>query len=326
MKVGVLTVPLGGESLEDALEYLTGLGVEMVELGCGGDPGNDHLPMDDYLDNDAAQAELRSLLDDFDVGISALATHNNPLHPDDNRAAAADEQLRNAIRLADQLDANCITCFSGLPGGGPADEVPNWITAPWPNEHLDALEYQWSEVAIPYWQDLAAFADDHGVDVAIEMHPNFLVYNPPSMLRLREATNERIGANLDPANIVWQGIDIPKAIRYLGADDAIHHVHAKDLRRYEANLDVTGVLDTKPYTEELDRSWLFRSIGYGHDLDYWKDMVSTLRMVGYDGTLSVEHEDSLTSSREGLEKAIGTLREAIFTTEPGEAYWVDSNV
>ncbi|AGN01241.1 AP-endonuclease/AP-lyase [Salinarchaeum sp. Harcht-Bsk1] len=326
MQVGVLTVPLGGQSLDEALEYLTGLGVEMVELGCGGDPGDDHLPMDEYLDDEEAQAELQALLDEHGVGISALATHNNPLHPDEERAEAADEQLRNAIRLADQLDANTITCFSGLPAGGPNDEVPNWVTAPWPNEHLDALEYQWEEVAIPYWQDMAEFADDHGVDVAIEMHPNFLVYNPPSMLKLREATNERIGTNLDPANIVWQGIDVPEAIRYLGEEDAIHHVHAKDLRTYESNKDVTGALDTKPYTEEIDRSWIFRSIGYGHDMDYWKDLVSTLRMVGYDGTLSVEHEDSLTSAREGLEKAIGTLDEAIFETQPGEAYWVDSDV
>jgi len=326
MQIGVLTVPLGGQPLDEALDYLTGLGVEMVEVGCGGDPGDDHLPMDEYLDDEDAQADLQATLEEYDVGISALATHNNPLHPDEERADAADRQLRDAIRLADQLDANTITCFSGLPAGGPNDEVPNWVTAPWPNEHLDALEYQWEEVAIPYWQDLAAFAEDHGVDVAIEMHPNFLVYNPPSMLKLREATNERIGTNLDPANIVWQGIDVPKAIRYLGEEDAIHHVHAKDLRTYESNKDVTGVLDTKPYTEELDRSWIFRSIGYGHEMDYWKDLVSTLRMVGYDGTLSVEHEDSLTSAREGLEKAIGTLEEAIFETQPGEAYWVDSDV
>jgi DNA-(apurinic or apyrimidinic site) lyase len=326
MQVGVLTVPLRGQPLEEALAYLDDLGVDMVEIGCGGDPGDDHLPMAQYLDDEAAQADLQALLDEYDIGISALATHNNPLHPDEERADAADLQLREAIQLADQLDANTITCFSGLPAGGPNDEVPNWVTAPWPSEHLEALEYQWEEVAIPYWQDLATHADDYGVDIAIEMHPNFLVYNPPSLLKLRAATNERIGANLDPANIVWQGIDIPEAIRYLGAEDAIHHIHAKDLRTYEANKRVTGVLDTKPYTEEIDRSWLFRSIGYGHDLDFWKEVVSTLRMVGYEGTLSVEHEDSLTSSREGLEKAIGTMHEALFETEPGEAYWVDSNV
>jgi sugar phosphate isomerase/epimerase len=142
MQLGVLTVPLGDRSLESALDYLDGLGVDMVELGCGGDSGDDHLPMADYLDDEGAQAELRELLDEYDFGISALATHNNPLHPDDDRADATDQQLRNAIRLASQLEVNCITCFSGLPAGGPNEEVPNWVTAPWPNEHLDALEYQ----------------------------------------------------------------------------------------------------------------------------------------------------------------------------------------
>jgi len=326
MQLGVLTVALADQPLEDALEYLDGLGVEMVEIGCGGDPGDDHLPMEAYLDDEDAQAELRALLDEHDMGISALATHNNPLHPDEERAEAADRQLRDAIRLADQLDANTITCFSGLPAGGPNDEVPNWVTAPWPNEHLDALEYQWEDVAIPYWRDLAGHADDHGVDVAIEMHPNFLVYNPPSLLKLREATNERIGANLDPANVVWQGIDIPEAIRFLGERDAIHHIHAKDNRVYESNKRITGVLDTKPYTEEADRSWLFRSIGYGHDLDFWRDVASTLRLVDYEGTLSIEHEDSLMASREGLETAIDTMQQALIETQPGEAYWVDSNV
>jgi DNA-(apurinic or apyrimidinic site) lyase len=326
MQVGVLTVPLGGEPLADALDYLDGLGVGMVELGCGGDPGDDHLPMDDYLDDEAAQAELRDLLDDYGFGISALATHNNPLHPDEERAAAADAQLRDAIRLASQLDVGCITCFSGLPGGGPNDEVPNWITAPWPGEHLEALEYQWEEVAVPYWSELAAFADEHGVDVAIEMHPNFLVYEPTGLARLREATNDRIGANLDPSHLFWQGIDVTEAVRFLGERDAIHHVHAKDTKVYEANARLKGVLDTTPYTEEADRSWLFRSIGYGHDEGFWRDFVSTLRMTGYDGTLSIEHEDSLTSANEGLEKGVATVKEAIFETEPGEAYWVDDDV
>jgi len=123
-----------------------------------------------------------------------------------------------------------VTCFSGLPAGAPGDSTPNWITAPWPSEHADAHEYQWDEVAIPYWTDLAKHADHHGVDVAIEMHPNMLVYEPTGMLALREATNERIGANFDPSHLYWQGIDVIEAIRFLGDHDAIHHFHAKDTK------------------------------------------------------------------------------------------------
>jgi len=322
MDIGVLTVPLGDQSLEETLSYLDGIGVDAVEIGCGGYPGSDHLDRGELLDDEATQAELHDLLDEYGVRVSALATHNNPLHPDDDRAGTADAELREAITLADQLDVNTVTCFSGLPAGGPNDEVPNWVTAPWPREHADAHDYQW-EVATEYWTDLADHAADHGVDVAIEMHPNMLVYEPHGMLELRDGTNEYIGANFDPSHLYWQGIDVTAAIRLLGEHGAIHHFHAKDTKVYEDRAREKGVLDTTPYTHEPDRSWLFRSIGYGHGEGHWKDVVSTLRMVGYDGALSIEHEDSLTSAREGLEKAVDVLDRAVFETQPGDAYWAE---
>lgn len=317
----MLTVPLGGEPIGDAVAYLDDIGVDAVELGVGGWPGEDHVARETLLDDGAAREDLRELLDDHGLRISALATHNNPLHPDEERAAAADRELREAIELADLLGVEMVTCFSGLPAGAPGDSTPNWVTAPWPTEHADALDYQWDEVAVPYWSDLAKHADHHGVDVAIEMHPNMLVYEPTGMLALREATNERIGANFDPSHLYWQGIDVSEAIRFLGERDAIHHVHAKDTKVYDANARVKGVLDTTGYAAEAERSWLFRSIGYGHGEDHWKDVVSTLRMVGYEGALSIEHEDSLTSAREGLEKAVDVLDRAVFETRPGDAYW-----
>ncbi len=322
MELGVLTVPLGDQSREEAFASLEALGVDCVELGVGGFPGDDHLDRTATLDNEEQQADLQADLDEYGLSISALATHNNPIHPDADRAAEADTELREAIKLAAQLDVNTVTCFSGLPAGGPNDEVPNWITAPWPVEHRDAHEYQWN-VATNYWAELAEFADDHGVDIAIEMHPNMLVYEPHGMLRLREATNGRIGANFDPSHLYWQGITVTDAIRLLGEEDAIHHFHAKDTKIYEPQARQKGVLDTTDYTDEPNRSWLFRSIGYGHGESHWKDVVSTLRMVGYEGALSIEHEDSLTSSTEGLEKAVDVLSRAMFETTPGDAYWAE---
>ena len=321
MEIGVHTPPLYDRSLSEALAYLDDIGVDAVEPGVGGWPCDDHLDRRAYLDDEDAQAELAELLDQHDMRISALATHNNPIHPDEDRATEADTELREAIELAGQLDVNTVTCFSGLPAGSPNDETPNWVTAPWPGEHADAHEYQWEEVAIPYWSEIAEHAADHEVDVAIEMHPNMLVYEPHGLLRLREATNDRIGANFDPSHLYWQGIEITDAIRLLGEADAIHHFHAKDTRVYEEQAREKGVLDTTPYTEEAERSWLFRSIGYGHGELHWKDVVSTLRMVGYDGALSIEHEDSLTSSIEGLEKAVEMLDRAVFDSQPGDAFW-----
>ncbi|QLG62632.1 sugar phosphate isomerase/epimerase family protein [Halorarum salinum] len=322
MDIGVLTVPLGGQPRPDAFEYLSGIGVDAVELGVGGHPGQGHIDRAELLASGDARADLRADLDEHDLYVSALATHNNPLHPDGATAEKADAELREAIELADELDVGTVTCFSGLPAGGPNDEVPNWITAPWPTEHRDAHEYQW-ERAEEYWTDLADHAADHGVDVAVEMHPNMLVYEPHGMLKLRDLTNERVGANFDPSHLYWQGIDVTEAIRLLGDADAVHHVHAKDTRIYGAQAREKGVLDTTDYTEEADRSWLFRSVGYGHGEEHWKDVVSTLRMVGYDGALSIEHEDSLTSSREGLEKAVDLLDRAVFETTPGDAYWAE---
>ena len=321
MDIGVLTVVLGGEPLSDVVEYLSELGVGAVELGCGGFVGDDHLSREAMLDDEEEQERLLALVEEHDLRISALSTHNNPLHPDEERAERAATEIREAVHLADQLGVDTVNTFSGLPAGSPAGDVPNWITAPWPPEHADALEYQWEEVAIPRWTALAEHAADHEVNIGIEMHPNMLVYEPTSMLRLREATNEYVGANFDPSHLYWQGIDVTEAIRFLGEHDAIHHAHAKDTALSEHNARVKGYLDTSPYTDEADRSWLFRSIGYGHGESHWKDVVSTLRMVGYEGALSIEHEDSLTSGREGLEKAVDVLERAVFETKPGEAYW-----
>jgi sugar phosphate isomerase/epimerase len=321
MEIGVLTVPLGDQDRTDAFEYLADLGVGAVELGAGGWPGQDHLNRAEFLENADERQQLLEDADAYDLSISALATHNNPLHPDEERANEADRELRETIELAGALDVDAVTCFSGLPAGAPGDSTPNWITAPWPNEHAEAHEYQWEEVAIPYWEEIADHAEEHDVNVAIEMHPNMLVYEPRGMLELRDATSHRIGANFDPSHLYWQGIDVTDAIRLLGEEDAIHHFHAKDTKVYDANVREKGVLDTNAYTDEPNRSWLFRSIGYGHGESHWKDVVSTLRMVGYEGALSIEHEDSLTSSREGLEKAVDVLERAVFETEPGDAYW-----
>ncbi|ELZ15492.1 AP-endonuclease/AP-lyase [Haloterrigena salina JCM 13891] len=322
MDTGVLTTSISDESLADAFAYLSERGVDAVELACGGFVGDDHLPQDEYLDDPDAQAELQDRLEEHGLYISALATHNNPLHPVDDRSRGADRELRGAIRLASQLGVDTVTTFSGLPAGGPNDEVPNWITAPWPGEHRDAHEYQW-DVAEAYWTEMAGFADDHDVNVAIEMHPNMLVYEPRGLLRLRELTDDRIGANFDPSHLLWQGISVTEAIRLLGNRDAIHHVHAKDTKVYDHNAREKGVLDTAPYTEEAERSWLFRSIGYGHGENFWKDVVSALRLVDYDGALSIEHEDSLTSAREGLGKGIDVLDRAIFESTPDDAFWAE---
>ena len=207
-----------------------------------------------------------------------------------------------------------------MPGGSPQDATPNWVTCPWPPDFLDILEYQWHEVLIPYWEKAVKFANDHGVNrIALEMHPGFCVYNPETLLKLREAVGDSIGANVDPSHLIWQGIDPVAAIRTL--KDAIFHFHAKDTKIDPLNTAVNGVLDTKHYGDEINRSWLFRTVGYGNGSQFWKDVVSSLRMVGYDYVLSIEHEDSLMSVNEGLKKAVAFLQDVLIYESTGDMWW-----
>ena len=181
------------------------------------------------------------------------------------------------------------------------------------------LEWQWRERVTPYWKDAARAARAAGVRVAIEMHPNFVVYNPETMLRLRAIAPRVIGCNFDPSHMIWQQVDILAAIRVLRG--AIYLVHAKDCRVDRPNTMVNGVLDAKPYTREIERSWIFRTVGYGSDALFWRDLVSHLRMAGYDHVLSIEHEDSLMSGGEGLRKAVDFLKSILISEPAGEAYW-----
>lgn len=318
MQVGVLTVLLSNLDLDTVIAKLKGLGVNAIELGTGNYPGDAHLKLA-LLENETALAEFKQKLDDQGVIISALSCHGNPLHPDRDAAAAAQEVQRKTILLAEKLGVPVVNDFSGCPGDCDTSKNPNWVTCPWPPEYLDVLKWQWEERAAPFWTQRAEFASDHGVKIALEMHPGFLVYSPETALKLREIAGPSIGVNFDPSHLFWQQIDPIAAVRVLG--EAIFHCHAKDTQIYSANLPATGVLDTKPYSDELHRSWMFRTVGYGHGKEWWNEFVSTLRMVGYDYVLSIEHEDSLMSVEEGLTKAVRFLQDVVLTEKPGAMWW-----
>ena len=320
MKVGLFTVILRELSLEKALDYLLGLGVRTVEIGCGAYPGTDHCDPDPLLKSPGRLRDFRNAFGTRGMQISSLSVHGNPLHPDRKVAAAHDLAFEKALKLAERLGVEVVTTFSGCPGGGPRDRTPNWVTCPWPTDYLEILEYQWKEVAIPYWKAAVARAARHGIGrIALEMHPGFLVYNPETLLKLRTAAGAALGANFDPSHLFWQGIDPCAAVRALRG--AIWHVHAKDTSIAASNCQVNGVLDTKHYSDEWNRSWIFRTVGYGNSRQFWCDFVSALRLSGYDGALSIEHEDSLMTAREGLEKAVKFLQEVVLHDPKGRVAW-----
>lgn len=314
MKLSVLTNLFANLSLDEALAKFKELGIESVEIGCGGYPGKAHCDPDKLLADPKALDDFRATFRKYGIDICALSAHGNAVHPDKKIAAQFDHDFRAAVLLAEKLGIRTVVTFSGCPGGSPEDKTPNWATCAWPPDFLDVLDYQWNTVLIPYWKEAAAFAKAHGVDrIAFEMHPGFCVYNPETLLRLRAAVGDIIGANFDPSHLIWQGVDPVAAIRALAG--AIYHVHAKDTKVDRYNTAINGVLDTKHYSDELHRSWVFRTVGYGNGETYWRDLVSNLRLCGYDRVLSIEHEDSVMTIDEGLRKAVDFLNKVIITEE-----------
>ncbi|MEO8678067.1 MAG: sugar phosphate isomerase/epimerase [Vicinamibacterales bacterium] len=319
MKLGLFTPVFAGLSTSQMLARVKALGrVEAIEIGTGGWPGCDHLDLA-ALEDPGRAREYRTVIADAGLTISALSCHANPLHPDRAVAAAADCLFQKTVSLAERLEVPVVVTFSGCPGDSDGAAHPNWITTPWPPEFLDVLAWQWEQKAIPYWVDAGRFAADHGIKVALEPHPGFLVYNPETALQLCAAAGPAIGVNFDPSHLYWQGVDIPAAIAALG--QAIFHVHAKDVAFNRQNVAVNGVLDAKSYRRMQERSWMFRSVGWGHDELEWKRLVSALRLAGYDYVLSIEHEDALASVDEGLRAAVDLLSRVVLREPPVEPWW-----
>lgn len=321
MKVGIFTVLFSGRPLEETLDYVKQAGCSAVEIGTGGYPGDAHCKPSELLGDKKALKAFQDAISSRGLEISALSCHGNPLHPQAELAQAHDASFRETVKLAAELGVQNVITFSGCPGDSDGSKYPNWVTCPWPPDYLEILEWQWAEKATPYWSEAAKFAKDHGVRIAIELHPGFIAYHTESFLRLRDIGGaETIGVNFDPSHLFWQGMDPLVCVRELG--DSIFHVHAKDTWLDEPNIKRNGVLDTKQYTDEKHRSWIFRTVGYGHGTEFWRALISELRLAGYDGALSIEHEDSILSINEGFTRAAKFLTESVITEQPGEAWWV----
>lgn len=321
MKLGLITTGIVGHPFEEGLDLAQELGFSEIELGCGGFHSKRYADPAALLADPIALDRWRDAFARRSLAISALAIHGAPLSPDPAEAAVYEAELHAAFELAERLGITRLTLLAGLPEGGPGDRTPSWVVTPFPPWNLEALEWQWEERLVPYWRRLGALASDHGCRLCFEMSPADMVFNPASLLRLRDAVGPVVCCNFDPSHLFWQQIDPLEAIRALG--DTIVHVHAKDTRVQTHESRLNGILDPKPHAELTTRSWLFRTVGYGHGEEFWREFVSTLRAVGYDDVISVEHEDDLIDPDEGLAKAAALLR-GILIERPVAARWWES--
>jgi sugar phosphate isomerase/epimerase len=319
MKLGVMASGIAALGWDRALAFCKQLGLDAIELPCGLYPKHRLFDPQELLADAGRQQSVKDDLARNGLTLSALGCAGNPVHPDPDQARRFEEVHDATVRLAPALGAQIVCCFSGCPGGAPAERTPNWVTCPWPTEFALMHQYQWHDVLLPFWQRKASEARDLGVRLAIEMHPGNAVYNPETLLRLHAHAGDALGCNLDPSHLFWQGIDPVEAVREIGS--AVFHVHAKDTALDAHNIRRNGVLDAKVYGELAGRAWVFRTCGYGHGDEFWKPFVSMLRRVGYDGALSIEHEDSYLSWREGFEKAVAYLRGVLIREPADQAWW-----
>ncbi|MCA9285238.1 MAG: sugar phosphate isomerase/epimerase [Phycisphaerales bacterium] len=330
MKLGVMAALFSGMSFEAMIDYCVEVGLDAVEIPVGAYPGAPFFDPRKVLESDAQRRQIVETVRSAGLEISGLAVHGNPVHPDRTSARKHHEAFVTAMQLAAKLGVDTVITFSGCPGGSKADKTPNWVTCAWPPDYQAILTYQWDEVLIPYWSAQARLARKLGVKVAWEAHPGFAVYNPDTLIRLSEQSMKAagikgrpvLGANLDPSHFFWQGIDPVLAARALGEAGLLFYCHAKDteLDRHEG--PVNGYNDARPYTDLKRRSWSFRTCGYGHGDEFWKPFVSMLRRYGYDGVLSIEHEDALMSINEGFEKAVEYLSQVMIEEKPAKPWWV----
>jgi sugar phosphate isomerase/epimerase len=318
MKIGVFTDSTLNLSLADSLDRYQQWGITAVELGAGNFSPAPHLNLDKMLGDAGARKALLADVKSHGMVISALNCSGNPIHPRDEVATHDSGVIRDTIRLASELGIDRIVTMSGCPGE-PGGSRPNWITFTWPPDFEELLHWQWNERILPYWTETAAYARSLGVTLCFEMHPGMSVYNTASLLRLRGAISDTITANLDPSHLWWQGMDPLEVVRVLGP--AVGFVHAKDTRIDPHNTGINGCLDTTLPALPARMSWVFRAVGYGHGAAWWRDFISLLQTHGYDGVLSIEHEDPLMGLEDGTRMAAEFLKPLVFSPPAaGEGY------
>ncbi|MEZ5087008.1 MAG: sugar phosphate isomerase/epimerase [Tessaracoccus sp.] len=308
MEIGLLTDSLAQHPLPRVLDTAAELGITTIELAMGNWSSAPHADVDALVASQARRRELIASIEGRGLCLEALNASGNQLHP--KWGDEHDRVVRQTLLLAEQLEIDTVVLMSGLPGAR-GDSFPAWVTTVWPPENLELLDYQWNEVALPYWAKLAEDAKAHGITkLSVEMHGNQLVYSPPGLLRLREAIGDIIGANFDPSHLMWMGADPLAAIEALSS--AIYHVHAKDTRIEDA-VGWRSRLETLPNSETDRRAWNFVAVGSGHPggVDFWMQFVQALRQAGYDGPLSIENEDYTLGAGESVAIAAKTLADAI---------------
>lgn len=311
MELGLYTDSLGALARDAVFEVAAEIGATAIEIAAGGQSRAPHLDRAELLASGTARARLLGQLERRGLRLAALNCSAWLLHP---RTASEQRAIvEETFRLAELLEVRTVVTMSGCPGDGRDATTVNWSTYPWPDELVDLRRRQWDEM-LALWRELTPQATDRGIRVALELHPLQLVFNVPTLLELRDVVGPIVGANLDPSHLFWQQMDPLAVIHSLGS--AIHHVHLKDTNIVPAEVAVAGVLDTRSFDEPGRRAWSFATVGRGHDRAFWSAFLAALAAAGYDGSLSIEHEDRSMDALVGVRESAAFAREVLGAMSP----------
>jgi sugar phosphate isomerase/epimerase len=322
MELGLCSVCLLDRSWEQALDTLARHKIHWVEANAGGHIPKDHFDPLELLADDEALARFADSLSQHDIRIAAFGCYGNPVHPTEWRRRRDHDDFVATCKLAERLGVTRVSVISGCPAGGPNDRAPNWIINSIYPDFRKAYDWQWEKSLIPYWREAARTAEDHGVQICIEPHGGDMVYNLETFERLRDAVGATIGATFDPSHLWWMGIDVLSMIRELAG--AIYYVHAKDVQVDSGIVTRQGLVPAVDYADWNRRSWVYRAIGQGHDEQFWRAFVTTLRRTGYDDVVSIEIEDPFLTIDDAIDMSVATLRAALPRNAPPAADWFDN--
>ncbi|RKR75222.1 sugar phosphate isomerase/epimerase family protein [Frondihabitans australicus] len=326
MRLGVYNAILHDRPLADALAVIRDLGLTGIEINTGGFLPPVHMPAVATIATSKAAAD--DYLAEFEgagVEIAGLNCNGNPLHPNPVIGQKHADDVRTSIRAAANLGQTRVVTMSGLPGGSPTEQHPNWQVNAWNSASLDMIDRQF-DIAVAFWREIDELARESGVKVALELHPQNLVFNPAGIERLVEQGSlTNIGVELDASHLFWQQMDPVAVVRHLGP--LVVHAAAKDVRVNPAAA-INGVLDNsfrklrpdEPRTNlggdewanewPVDSAWDFVALGKGHDAAYWTEFLRALHEVDSAMAVNIEHEDVSLGRIEGLEIAATVLKEA----------------
>lgn len=275
MKPGVLTACMQRESLQTAIEAVKAANATYVEIAVR--PGSHCIDPTNIADDEVSS--IKDMVDKAGLTVSSLAYYEGNW-TDRQHLETAQTYVKATIDLAIKLGCSTICMLAGFPVEG--------------RTKIETIK----EVLPGAFRPILDYAGENDVVVTLENWFATCLQGLDTFECLFETiTDEHFGLNYDPSHLLHQEIDYVEPVRQFR--DKIFHTHAKDCLVDKIKKHHAGVLS--------QGWWRYVIPGFG-DIN-WGPYISALREIGYDGTLSIEHEDAFQTPEEGIKRGVAFLEQ-----------------